>query len=58
MEKKFFVEAKSFAIVVLDGASVLRVVDKNFTQIKWVLRLSGAFSETGHFSFPSGGASR
>jgi hypothetical protein len=28
MEKKFSVEAKSFAIVVLDGASVLRVVEK------------------------------
>jgi hypothetical protein len=28
MEKKFSVEAKSFAIVVLDGVSVLRVVEK------------------------------
>jgi hypothetical protein len=28
MEKKFSVEAKSFAIVVLDGALVLRVVEK------------------------------
>jgi hypothetical protein len=28
MEKKFSVEAKSFAFVVLDGASVLRVVEK------------------------------
>jgi hypothetical protein len=35
MEKKFSMEAKSFAIVVLDGASVLRVVEKrNFFWVR------------------------